>query len=281
MNRRCTVSASSSRSFAISASEVSRSCRWVASSSRRSFSASYSSLASGLTLPSSSRRASRRSARTANSARSSPSAGSSRTCVVEAPLRLLGLGLEAGELDLNVRRALGRLVCLPAHLDLGGAEPAQAPRRGAPSAPRRHPHGREPAPRVAPPEDRRVRARHRGLRRRRRAGRACRGREPTVAVPARGVPRRRRGPDRRPHAPRRPRASATREQRRRLGHELARARPTPPERRRPGCRRAAPRRPPQPAPARPHRRPRGPPRPRGSRGAVARPRARLPVRRRA
>ena len=55
---------------------ASRSARCTESSSSRSFSASYSSLASGLTWPSCSRRRSSRSSFSASSSRSSPSAGS-------------------------------------------------------------------------------------------------------------------------------------------------------------------------------------------------------------
>ncbi len=43
----------------------------------------------------------------------------------EAAPGLLGLGVEAGQLDLDVRCTLGCLIRLLAHLDLGCAEPAQ------------------------------------------------------------------------------------------------------------------------------------------------------------
>ena len=46
-------------------------------------------------------------------------------CLVEAALRLLGLGVEARELDLDCGCPLVRLVGPLPHLDLGGAEPSQ------------------------------------------------------------------------------------------------------------------------------------------------------------
>ena len=109
----------------------------VASSSRRSFSASYSSLASGLTFPSASRRDSSRVTRAASSSRSTaPSSsdgsrlglarvrrGSQR--LVETPCRLPRLAVEPRQLDLDPVHPLGRLVDRVAHLDLGGAEAAE------------------------------------------------------------------------------------------------------------------------------------------------------------
>ena len=74
--------------------DASRSVRCVESSTSRSFSASYSSFASGFTRPSASRRRSSRSSFAASSSRSSPSAGSAPACLEAAP-RLVRLGARA------------------------------------------------------------------------------------------------------------------------------------------------------------------------------------------
>ena len=99
--------------------------RCAASSSRRSFSASYSSFASGLTAPSASRRRSRRSTVAASASRSSPSAASSAPAASTAAARFVGFGAEPRGLDLDGGGGLGHRGELLSQLDLGGAELAE------------------------------------------------------------------------------------------------------------------------------------------------------------
>ena len=108
--------------------------------------------------------ASSRSARAASSARSSPSAGSSAPASARRRCGLLGLGLEAGQLDLHLGRALGRLVRAAGAPRPRRRRGGAAPRRAGWSAPLPHRRGPGPAPRVAPRGGRHVRARSRARR---------------------------------------------------------------------------------------------------------------------
>ena len=103
---------------------ASRSARCVESSSSRSFSASYSSFASGLTWPSESRRFSSRSTRSRERVAVVALGGH---CVggLEPAARLRRVGLDPGELDVDGARALRGLRGLAAKLDLLRAERAQ------------------------------------------------------------------------------------------------------------------------------------------------------------
>ena len=123
--RRSTVSASSARSCSSSfEARLEVGSLLGAARSGAPSRASYSSLASGLTCPSVSRRRSSRSSFAASSSRSSPSAGSAPASSSRrrASSRL---GLEARELDVDPAGALAGLRGDAPQLGLLAAEPAQ------------------------------------------------------------------------------------------------------------------------------------------------------------
>ena len=113
------------RSFSSSARLASRSARCAASSSSRTFSASYSSCASGLTWPSVSRRRSSRSTVATSCVAVVALGRLVGVCLLEPAARLVGLGLEPRGLDLDGGDGFGRGRELLPQLDLGRAEPAE------------------------------------------------------------------------------------------------------------------------------------------------------------
>ncbi len=91
---------------------------------RRSFSASYSSFASGFTWPSASRRRSQRSRRSASSSRFSPSAGSD-AAASSRRRGFVALGLDPRHLDVDRADPLAGLARAAAQLNLCSAESPQ------------------------------------------------------------------------------------------------------------------------------------------------------------
>ena len=183
------------------------------SSSRRSFSSSYSSFASGFTLPSASRRASSRSARVASSVRSSPSLARRRlprrAGAVPPRPRRRGVRARPGS-RLRARSPRRPAVAPPPRWRQGVA----APRRAGPTVLNRRQRGPGQGPRAARRAAGRGRARHPAHRPRRAGGPACRDRVPSAAARARAGQRRRRARDQRqreprPRLPRRGRAATS------------------------------------------------------------------------